>query len=125
MIIILKELYMNIGIDFDGTISNNPGFFRELSECFSRGKNRIYVISSYTEVDAHRIDAISAAKGNLLKEWGIRYDELTLVREPIPENKAAYCKDHNIRLMIDDLEENLGAISRKSGSTVCLQYIGR
>ena len=125
MVIILKGPHMNIGIDFDGTISNNPGFFRELAEYFSRGNHRIYVISSYTDVDAHRADVISAEKGNMLKEWGIRYDKLKLVSEPIPANKAAYCKDHNIRLMIDDLEENLIAISKKSSSTVCLHYMDR
>ncbi|MCL5428013.1 MAG: ACT domain-containing protein [Candidatus Marsarchaeota archaeon] len=116
---------MNIGIDFDGTISDNPGFFRELAGALTGADNRIYIISSYTSADADRADAVAMEKRRMLREWGIRYSELELVGEPIPDNKAAYCKDHDIKLMIDDLEENLSRIRETAKGTVCLLYIGR
>ncbi len=115
---------MNVGIDFDYTITDNPGFFRELSEVLMRASNGVYVVSSYSKADEPMAEEIFTEKTRMLKEWGIPFKELYLAPEPIADNKAAYCNDHSIGLMIDDTIENLKAINKRAKGTVCLQYIG-
>jgi len=114
---------MNVGIDFDDTITHNPEFFRELTASLHRAGDRTYIISSHTKADEPIADRIFTEKTRMLREYGITYAELQLVVEPIPENKAKACRDHNIRFMIDNDPENVEEISRLSRGTVCMQYI--
>ncbi len=113
---------MNIGIDFDNTITDNPGLFRELTAGLSKN-NHIYIISSYEKAEETLIEEISSEKTRMLNEWGINFKELYLAPEPVPESKAAYCKKKNIVLMIDDLQENLSKIMEISTDTVCMRYL--
>lgn len=119
-----SETHMNIGIDFDDTITHNPKFFKKLTSNLSKGRNKIYIISSYTKVDAPIAERIFAEKSRKLKKWGITYAVLKLVKEPIPRNKAIACKNYKIEFIIDNAVENLNEINKTAKGTVCLQYIG-
>ena len=116
---------MNVGIDFDDTITHNPVFFKKLTAALSKGGNKIFIISSYTKADKLIVGKIFEEKTKKLKKWGIAYNKLELVSEPIPRNKAIACKNHNIQFIIDNAIENLNKIKDAAKGTVCLHYINR
>jgi hypothetical protein len=114
---------MNVGIDFDNTITANPKFFKELvNDLLSSGRNLIYIISSCAKEDEPTLSEIRTRKSLQLNEWGIPFERLELALEPIPENKAFLCESHGIGLMIDDDLRNLEAIMKRDPSIVCVQF---
>ncbi len=117
---------MNIGIDYDNTITTNPIFFKEfVSSLVKEDSNTIYIISSCAKIDEPMFDEIHKRKSAQLKEWGIPFRKLELALEPIPENKTKLCKAYGIDLMIDDDMGNISEITRNTSKTVCLQFISR
>lgn len=76
---------MNIGIDFDYIITHNPKFFKKLASNLSKGRNKIYIISPYARAGESIAERIFADKSKKLKQWGITYAALKLVKEPIPK----------------------------------------
>lgn len=114
---------MNIGIDFDDTITVNPVFFRKFTTDLSKHGNSIYIISSCDRKSEPLFNQMLADKKRKLKGWGVTYRGLKLVKEPIPRGKAAFCERHNISVMIDNDLKNLKAIKRLEKNILCLQVI--
>ncbi|HUB92395.1 MAG TPA: hypothetical protein VL945_00375 [Candidatus Saccharimonadales bacterium] len=112
---------MNIGIDFDNTITENPALFRKLTNSLRKG-NVIYVISSSDKAEERDIEREREGKVRRLKAWRIHYRKLFLALRPIPESKAAMCRKYKIDLMIDDNRENVRAIRRRSKRTACMEF---
>ncbi len=112
---------MNIGIDFDNTITEHPRLFKDLVSSLSKG-NKIYIISSCDKKKAARLPSVCKEKAGKLAKWGISYKELLLAEEPIPKNKAKMCVKYKIDIMIDDDKRNISAIKRLSKGTVCLMF---
>lgn len=113
---------MNIGLDFDQTITDDPGFFREFVRSMSK-RHKIYIISSCSRRMERRYDNECRKKESLLKRYGISHSGLFVVREPIPKNKARLCARYKIDLMIDDKEQNLREIAKSCRGTVCLRLM--
>ena len=113
---------MNIGIDFDNTITVEPRFFKRLATLMG-GDSSVYIISSYEKGTRLSLEGTYRAKARQLKNWGISYKRLDLVREPISENKARLCNKYRIEIMIDDRAENVKTINRMCRRTVCLQFV--
>ncbi len=112
---------MNIGVDFDFTITSNPAKFSELLNILARSAN-IYIISSYSGDTSATLEEAYASKKKQLGEWGIKYKELFLLGNPIPKNKAKLCAEYGIDVMIDDDINNLEEIYREAKGTICLQF---
>ena len=88
---------MNLGLDIDGTIDENPEFFRLLSESWPGGS--VYIIT-------HRVSDTKARRQ--LADWGIRFDEVHLSKSS--EDKARLIKELGISVMIDDSDEVIAAL---------------
>ncbi len=114
---------MNIGIDYDYTITENPEFFRSFTKSLAESGNEVYIISSFTKADEPFVEEIIAAKMHQLDEWGIDYKKLEMAPEPIPPNKARLCRKYKISVMIDDDARNLLEIMRSEEDIVCLQFM--
>ena len=112
---------MNIGIDFDDTIADDPELFKNFSSTLSTN-DKIYIISSCDRQTEPFIDDERKTKEEKLNAWGIRHDGLFFALDPIPQGKAKLCIKHKISLMIDDNEDNLEEIRKSSPSTLCLRY---
>ncbi len=113
---------MNIGIDFDNTITENRKFFRKMTNSL-KNDNDIYIISSCDKQKESVIEEVFRMKKKKLKRWGIAYKDLLLALEPIPNNKAKICREYRIGVMIDDDIRNLKKIRKHYKNTACLQYI--
>ncbi|MCL4364803.1 MAG: hypothetical protein M1569_03935 [Candidatus Marsarchaeota archaeon] len=114
---------MNMGLDFDDTITVNPRFFSKFTNDLSKHGNKIYIISSCDKISEPFFEEMFENKTRRLKEWHILYEALELVKEPVPENKALLCKKLNISVMIDNDRENLTAIKGLDKAILCLQVI--
>ncbi len=114
---------MNIGIDYDYTITENPEFFRSFTKSLAESGNEVYIISSFTKADEPFVEEIIAAKVHQLDEWEIDYKKLEMAPEPIPPNKARLCRKYKISVMIDDDARNLMEIMRSEEGVVCLQFM--
>ncbi len=113
---------MNIGIDFDNTITEHPLLFKKLTRSLING-NKIYVISSCDRPKEPKRDEVYAEKEERLRGWGVHYSKLLLALEPIPRNKATLCRRYGIDIMIDDDRRNVKAIRKYSKATVCLEFV--
>ena len=114
---------MNIGLDFDDTITVNPKFFSKFSNDLSKHGNKIYIISSCDKISEPFFEEMFENKKKKLKEWDIFYEALELVKGPVPKNKASLCKKLNISVMIDNDPSNLIAIKGLDKKILCLQVI--
>jgi hypothetical protein len=114
---------MNIGIDFDDTITVNPKFFRKFTNDLSKHGNSVYIISSCDRISEPFFHQMLEDKKRKLGKWGIKYRKLELVKEPIPKHKATLCEKYRISVMIDNDPNNLIAIKRLEKNILCLQVI--
>jgi hypothetical protein len=87
---------MNIALDIDGTISERPDFFAELSTSFRRAGHRVLVL---TYRDPARADATRVQ----LAAWGVEFDQLVIA--PSLNSKGAMCAAHGVHLFFDDQDE--------------------
>lgn len=85
---------MNIGLDLDGTITENYHFFRELSNTWRSGK--VYIITYRNSVNP----VINILTSNM-----IRYDDIILAKSL--NDKARIIKELNIKVYFDDQDECL------------------
>lgn len=115
---------MKIGIDFDGTITENPEFFSRFARTL-RHTDMVYVISSCDKRNESILHKTTEQKKMKLKKWDIPYNKLLFALEPIPVNKARICIKYGIDVMIDDDVRNLKKIKTDCKKTVCLQYINK
>ncbi len=113
---------MNIGIDFDNTITEHPRLFKKLTDSLNAG-NVIYIISSCDRLKQQKLEKVYEEKEGMLRRWGIHYRKLMLALEPIPLNKARMCRKYKIDLMIDDDERNMRAIRKHAGRTACFEFL--
>lgn len=91
----------SIGIDLDGTIDEAPIFFHLLTH---RWPGKVVIIT-------FRDDRAKAERR--LAEFGIRYDELVLVRSL--EAKAEEIRDRGILIYFDDQDEALKPVPHQVG----------
>lgn len=93
---IIKNIFDNaptLGLDLDGTIDENPEFFRILSQVWP---GAVIIVTCRDNRDA-TVD--------VLKQFGIHYDDLVLVKRL--QDKAAAIAERNIKIYIDDQDECL------------------
>jgi len=104
---------IKIGLDFHGTITNDPDFFRELSELAMDKGHEVHIITG----GFHKSEA------GILKEYGIKHtqvfsmydyfkglDKVTYCEDGTfrvddeiwDKTKGEYCKEYGIDFMIDD-----------------------
>ncbi len=115
---------MRIGIDFDGTITDNPEFFSRFTRALKH-TDVVYIISSCDKRSESVLRKTTERKKRKLREWNISYSKLLFALEPIPYNKARMCREHRVDVMIDDDHRNLKKIQKDCKATACLQYINK
>jgi hypothetical protein len=105
---------MNIGLDIDGTISENPQFFALLSAVLKTAGHKVYIIS-YRDPSPKSV----AETKQELKSWKISYDALHLPNDDfgmgmgMGEWKRDVAERLNLDIMIDDALEVLAAMPKK------------
>ncbi len=111
-----------LGIDIDGTLTRRPETFLALMRCIRDGGGRVFIVTS---VGPQGRDA--DARREQLFHLGIapdEYDGLLLARGDTQENrradKAAFCRQHMIKVMIEDNREIARAIKRNAPDTMVL-----
>ncbi|MHB1830610.1 MAG: hypothetical protein ACYCO0_04425 [Candidatus Micrarchaeaceae archaeon] len=115
---------MRIGIDFDGTITENPAFFSRFTRTLKH-TDVVYIISSCDKRSESALSKTTEQKKRKLKKWNVSYNKLLFALEPIPSNKARMCREHRIDVMIDDDIRNLKKIKKDCRTTACLQYMNK
>ncbi len=105
---------MNIALDIDGTITQQPELFAVLSRAVRAAGGRIYIITS--RADTSDVRTLTQQE---LKNYGIDYDDLLIIpdadrdRFPCPHDeldwyqkylwqKVYLCLEHNITIVFDD-----------------------
>ena len=107
---------MNIGIDIDGTITENPAFFALISRALRKDAHEVHIISYRVGIDAFTKQQ--------LKLWNIEYDVLHLPPEsrpgyPTPSAakwKSSVMRANEIDIMFDD---DADVISNAPDGTLC------
>lgn len=101
-----------LGLDVDGTISGNPGFFSELSVRCRASGGQVHIVTSRTELARHE----TALE---LTQWGIAYQHLHFIPPmseaerlfPLPDldwygrylyGKVAYAIEWKLTHFVDD-----------------------
>ena len=115
---------INIGLDMDNTITEQPEFFSFLSKCVKEYGGKVHVISSRTDDE----EVLEATRKDL-EELGILYDDIfllpdistALTRCPHKElngsqmynwQKVAYCKENDINVYFDDDDQVIYLFTR-------------
>ena len=103
---------MNVAIDIDGTISENPQFFALLSRVLKTAGHKVHIIS-YRDPSPKSV----AETKQELADWKIAYDELHLpdgiLNIGMGEWKRSRAEKVGLTIMIDDTLEVLAAMPKK------------
>jgi hypothetical protein len=102
---------MNFGFDIDGTITAAPGVFRALVEALRDAGHEIHVITGTMDPVA-TVEHEAQRYAQLIALGFGPVTALHVVTAPHAENKAAYCRDHEIVLMFEDSPSYADEISR-------------
>lgn len=104
---------MNIGFDFDGTITKNPWLFKQLIDMFRsvNGVRSVYIISGTSHADRHKLL-------NELKAFNITVNPENIITKPESGNisdvtmwKYNLVDELKIRLYIENREETAVKLS--------------
>ncbi len=110
---------MVIQIDIDGTITQAPDFFKQLTHAFHKDDHKILIVSSRTELPEIREDTVRE-----LQDYGIVYDKLILTptlegleKKQLPAGllpdhhlhagKLIAAKDYVTDILFDDCEATI------------------
>ena len=89
-----------LGLDFYGTIDQNPKVYKRLAENVLAGGGQVYIISA---VKINNSDKLRKA----VKTSKVPYSELCIVNfedlAQIPRLKLTVCKEKYVTIMIDDM----------------------
>jgi len=105
---------MTVCFDVDGTITENPEFFRLLSHTVKDSGGQVFIITSRTRT----LETMEATKKEL-SELGIVYDRLHMLHNQAEADKVcpfddldwyqrfilqkvAYCKENHVSIYFDD-----------------------
>ena len=118
-------VYMiNLGLDIDNTITEQPEFFRFLSKCVREHGGKVYIVSSRTNDK----EVLEGTKEDL-EELGIVWDEIYLLpkmdvaKKNCPHGelndsqkynwqKVGYCKEMGIDVFFDDDDQVIFLFTR-------------
>ena len=115
---------MNICLDIDGTITEDPKFFSLLSNTIKASGGKVFIVTSRTP--CHETDVITREE---LEEFGIVYDDLWVLPDrreaertcPHSEldwyqkyifQKVAYCKNKNVDVYFEDEDKVIDLFRR-------------
>ena len=102
---------MNIGIDIDGTITENPQFFALLSATLKTAGHKVHVV---TYRDPESVEETKQE----LADWKISYDALHLPNSDsnlgMGEWKSDVAEQLSLDIMIDDSLEILAAMPERT-----------
>lgn len=103
---------MIVCIDYDGTISADPEFYRaEMTGLRSRG-HQVHVLSAVEHGLATAADKARVRKGLLALDMADCYDALAVVNGPhkkIPAHKVAYMRHVGATHLVDNRKGNVKA----------------
>lgn len=108
---------MNFGFDVDGTITAAPEAFAALAAALLAAGHEVHVITG--TMDALTEAQFAARRAQLASHGFPVPTALHIVTAPHAEQKAAYCRDHEIVMMFEDSPIYINAI-RALTSTVVL-----
>lgn len=96
---------MRIGLDFDGLLDEQPGFFSFLTAALRSGSHFVAVLT-------FRDPASRAKTEAQLTALGIHYDELHFARSL--SDKGRLCRELNIDVYFDDQDECVVGVDEKT-----------
>lgn len=91
-----------VAVDVDGTADAAPTIFLSLMQALRAAGHRVVVVtgSSASTVTQDELEAKATYLQNL--GLGEAYDELVVIADPAPEDKAQWLKDNGADLLIDN-----------------------
>jgi hypothetical protein len=89
---------MNIGLDFDDTITRHPEFFAALTAAMRQAGHKVYIITFRDEADAK--ETVSE-----LDQWHIVYDAIHYAPVFDLQWKANKCRELGVTVFFEDMPE--------------------
>ena len=113
---------MNFAFDMGETITRYPAEFFTIMECLRRGGHRVVIL---TAIGLVPMGAVDEARGILSKlPFDFSHFELVTVPEDrTGVNKATFCKENDICMLIDDAPYNIVGLNKLSPSTARVQVM--
>lgn len=109
---------MNFGFDVDGTITAAPQAFAAMASALLAAGHEVHVITGTMDA-AVTAEHLVARRAQLDSHGFPECTALQIVTAPHAEQKAAYCRNHDIVMMFEDSPVYIEAI-RAGSSTVVL-----
>ena len=108
---------MLVAFDIDGTLDANPPIYLSLMQALRAAGQRVVVVTGCSNAKVEPQDIL--AKTEYLQNLGLgeAYDQLVVLADPAPENKAAWLKANHADLLVDNAVANVKAAP---GSCLCL-----
>lgn len=103
---------MRLGLDLDSTITAAPKMFKALAEAVRADKGTVHVITGHDDNEGPITPKHYQDVKEILDNLGVPYDIIYIAPEPLPANKAAYCKKVGIDFFIDDNKKNVKAVRK-------------
>jgi hypothetical protein len=97
---------MLVAIDIDGTVDANPPLYLSLMQALRMAGQRVVVVTGCSCAKVEPQDILE--KTEYLQHLGLgeAYDQLVVLADPAPENKAEWLKANGADLLIDNSKGN-------------------
>jgi uncharacterized HAD superfamily protein len=96
---------MRIALDFDGTITEHPEFFRALANGMRSQGHEIVILT-------YRHHALLPLMREQLTEWGIECDRFQFCHRQ--EDKGMWCETLGIDIFFEDTDACIGPVSSRT-----------
>jgi len=130
-------MILKVGLDIDGTITEDPGFFAQFSRIVKANDGKVFIVSSRTDNEF----VLKETKKEL-KQIGIHFDEIYLLPdfEYAKTNcmhleldwyqkyifqKINFCKEKNIQIFFEDEDKVIGLFRRYAPEIIVIKIGGR
>ncbi|MCE9564740.1 MAG: hypothetical protein K8U57_22125 [Planctomycetes bacterium] len=96
---------MRVALDFDGTITEHPEFFRVLSVALRASGSEVIVLT-------YRHPALRPVMVEQLAAWGIEYNRFQFARNQ--EDKAFWCETLSVDVFFEDTDACLMPVTSRT-----------
>ena len=113
---------MNFAFDMGETITRYPAEFYTIMECLRRGGHKVVILSAIGLTHMGAVDEARGILSNLPFDFG-HFDLVTVPEDHTGTNKANYCRENNICMLIDDAPYNIAGLHELSPATARVQVM--
>lgn len=103
---------LNLGADYDNTISSDPEMFKALAQSVKRSAGHVHVITGVPKKSSISPQQHAATVQASLDAINFPYDAIYVAPKPVPATKAAYCKAQGIDFFVDNTKKNVKKVAK-------------